>query len=115
MYKIQPGYSYLFRLVSYIENFVNNVHKYAHYKNTDITFLNLTLYSFTAVLNNNTLGSIICMRKIAASVLSKLFTIGKENCHTTDAPRYRVSGTLYSNAKNIQSIIPEGQKILTTQ
>jgi len=54
------------------------------------------------------------MRKIAASVLSKLFTIGNENCHTTDAP-YRVSGTLYSDAKNILSNIPEDQKKLTTQ
>ena len=47
------------------------------------------------------------MRKIAASVLSKLFTIGNENCHTTDAP-YRVSGTLYSDAKKHTIEYPRG-------
>jgi len=53
-------------------------------------------------------------RKIAASVLLKLFISGNERCHTTDAPE-RISETLFSNVNNIQSMIFDDQKNKTTQ
>jgi len=37
-----------------------------------------------------------CIRKIAASILIKLFINGNEVCHTTDLP-LGMSGTLFSN------------------
>jgi len=52
--------------------------------------------------------------KTAASVLLKLFISGFEIFHTTDAP-LRMSGTPFSNVNNIQSVIFEDQKNITTQ
>jgi len=52
--------------------------------------------------------------KTASSVVLKLFNSGNERCHTTDAP-LRMSGTPFLNVNNIQSIIPEDQKNITTQ
>jgi len=52
-------------------------------------------------------GSMACMGHIAALVLLKLFINGDEKCHTT-------VGTLLKYLGNIQSIIPEDQKIRKT-
>ena len=52
--------------------------------------------------------------KMPGSVLLKLFIGGNERCHTTDIP-FRMSGTLFSNVNNIQSIIPDDQKNITIQ
>jgi len=51
--------------------------------------------------------------KIAASVLLKLFICGNKRRHTTDAPPQRISGTLFLNVNNMQSMIPEDQKNIT--
>jgi len=51
--------------------------------------------------------------KIAASVLYKLFISSNERCPTTDAP-WRMSGTLFLNVNNIQSMIPDDQKNIST-
>jgi len=52
--------------------------------------------------------------KIAVSVLLKPFISGYERCHTTDAP-WHMSGTPFLNVNNIQSMIPDDQKYITTQ
>jgi len=52
-------------------------------------------------------------RKIAISVLLKLFISGNERCHNTDDPK-RMSGILFSNVNNTQSMIPEDQKHMTS-
>jgi len=51
----------------------------------------------------------ILHEKKAASVLSKLFISGNEGCHTTDAPI--AWAELFQNVNNIQSMIPEDQKM----
>ena len=51
--------------------------------------------------------------EIAALVLLKLLISGNEICHTTDAPE-RISATLLSNVNNIQFMIHEDQKNITT-
>ena len=53
-------------------------------------------------------------RKTAASVLLKLFISGKKYV-TTLTPPTEWSGTLFSNVNNIQSMISEDQKNITTQ
>jgi len=53
---------------------------------------------------------------IAASVLLKMFISGNERCHTTDAPSSQFpSGTRFSNVNNIQPMIPDDRKNITTQ
>jgi len=52
--------------------------------------------------------------KVAASVLLKMLISADERCQTTDA-LLRMSGTLFSNVNNIQSMIPEDQKYITIQ
>jgi len=57
--------------------------------------------------------------KIAASdslqfILLKLFMNGSKRCYTTDAS-LALGGTIFSNVNNVQSMIPEEQKITTTQ
>jgi len=53
-------------------------------------------------------------KKKAASVLLKLFISGYKGCHTTEAP-YCMSGTLFPNVNNIQSVISDDKKNITTQ
>jgi len=48
------------------------------------------------------------------SVLLKLFISGNEGCHTIEAP-WRMRKTLFLNVNNIQSMILEHQKNITTQ
>jgi len=52
--------------------------------------------------------------RTAASVQLKLIISGNRRFHTTDAPYY-MSETLFSNVNNIQSMIPEDQKNITSQ
>jgi len=52
--------------------------------------------------------------KIAVSVLLKQFITGNEKCYTTNTP-LRMSGALFLNVNNIQPMIPEDQKNITTQ
>ena len=47
--------------------------------------------------------------KIAALVLLKLIISGNDRSHSTNAP-YHMSGSLFSNVNNIQSMISEDQE-----
>ena len=50
----------------------------------------------------------------AACVLLKLFIRGNERCHTTDPHHTTSAWAEFSNVNNIQSMIPEDQKHITT-
>jgi len=52
--------------------------------------------------------------KIAASVLLKMFISGNERCHSTDTPS-ACEELFLSHVNNIQSMIPEDLKNITTQ
>jgi len=77
------------------------------YINSYSTLIKIKLRKGKALRKHNPHG------KTAASVLLKLFISGNERCHTIDAPK-RMSGTLFLNVNDIQSMIPEDQKNITT-
>ena len=81
-----------------------------------INGLNLQTMAWIKLMEGKYFRKHSLYEKTAASVLLKLSISSNEWCHTTDA-FWRMSGTPFSNVNNIHvhSMIPEGQKNITTQ